>query len=212
MAALCTDPRGASISYLVILLGIADREIDPMSETLLKNNRRAVLTLVALWVLIGLSSFIVWRLAVVRGASTFVTWGAGIATLITCVIAIRTYLWGRQPRVALTDDSVRVLTRGFELAPVPIDAVECFFIGQDVGTHVQRTSGGSRVANVTIVVRLAQRATDWHQRTMEPSLGRWADGYITLHGLWCEPIDGDFVNEMNHRLAAAKRQRRKAQA
>ena len=31
------------------------------------------------------------------------------------------------------------------------------------------------------------------------------DGYITLRGLWCEPLSHERVNTLNHRLAAAHR-------
>jgi hypothetical protein len=64
------------------------------------------------------------------------------------------------------------------------------------------------VENVTVVVRLAERAKSWHQRSVDPARGQWKDGYITILGAWCAPLDGEVVKRMNHRLAEVKRENR----
>jgi hypothetical protein len=87
---------------------------------------------------------------------------------------------------------------------VPIDRVECFFLG-----HVDVSSArGQRTRSSTVVVRLAESAVDWKHRPVLPLLGRWCDGYIVLYGLWCEPLNGAFVEALNQRLVAVRRQAR----
>jgi hypothetical protein len=58
----------------------------------------------------------------------------------------------------------------------------------------------------TLVIRLADRATDWSNREIPPMVGRWCGGYITLNGAWCEPLSVELVNRLNGRLAEVQRQ------
>ena len=59
-----------------------------------------------------------------------------------------------------------------------------------------------------VVVRLAEAATEWHHREVKPALGHWCDGYVTLRGAWCEPIDADVLERLNKRLVTVKRELR----
>ncbi len=68
------------------------------------------------------------------------------------------------------------------------------------------------VNSVTIVVRLAERATEWHERSVKNSLGKWADGYIIVRGTWTEPLNREVVTQMNSTLAAIKRARKTVKA
>lgn len=176
-----------------------------MSQILLRNNRRAATLPVLCGLALTAASGVLIRLGWTHGDS--LVFGVSIACLgLALVLNALTLIWYRQNRLEIVGDSLRVgmnLGRG-EL--VPLDAVECFFIGQSAGPlHASTTADGSRIENVTVVVRLAERAKHWHCRSVNSRLGIWADGYITVFGLWCEPIDGDFVKQMNHQLAAAKR-------
>jgi hypothetical protein len=113
-----------------------------------------------------------------------------------------------RPRLAITPRHLLVYLRGWYPWHVPLEAVECFFIGQAASPVQVRHPSGGRVETVTVVVRLAEKARQWHQRPIDPKQGSWKDGYITILGTWCEPLDGDVVNRMNHRLAEIKRARR----
>jgi hypothetical protein len=55
----------------------------------------------------------------------------------------------------------------------------------------------------TVVVRLAERATDWSHGDAHPLLAAWCDGYITLRGTWCEPLDLKVVDRLNRLLYEA---------
>jgi hypothetical protein len=52
---------------------------------------------------------------------------------------------------------------------------------------------------------LAESATQWHQMPVRASLGEWCDGYITVRGMWCEPLTIKLVTDLNRRLAQVKR-------
>jgi hypothetical protein len=179
-----------------------------MAETLLRTNRRAATVLcsaAATPVLLG-ASLLAWR---GRGEHPIIS---GIGGLLVCWGA---YLFGRRlallilPRLALGRGELLVYLRGLVPWRVPLDAVECFFIGQAPHRARWLRAAGRRVENVTVVVRLAERAAAWRQRDANPALGTWRDGYITLFGLWCEPLNGELVNRLNRHLAEAKRASRR---
>lgn len=179
---------------------------DPV-EPILKSNRRVG------WVLVILASLPLWLGLVLLGV-----WGERWGTILTFVgvllvifglaMTVRQLAWLRRPRVALSSDFVRLFVgRGCQY-DIPLDVVECFFLGQAL-SQVRVSGIASRsVGNVTVVVRLAQRAKPWHERPADARLAKWEGGYVTLYGDWCEPITGDFVNKMNHQLADRKRSRK----
>ncbi len=113
----------------------------------------------------------------------------------------------RIPRVAYADGTVFFYFGRAEPVEVPLATVECFFLGQGPWGQsplgMPRTLGQVQTANV--IVRLAERATDWQARKTPGNLATWSDGYITIRGAWCEPISLDLVQRLNHDLAEAKR-------
>jgi hypothetical protein len=63
-------------------------------------------------------------------------------------------------------------------------------------------------ATRTLVIRLAEKASEFADRDATPALADWAGGYVTLRGAWCEPLDDKIARALNHRLAEAKRSSR----
>jgi len=106
-----------------------------------------------------------------------------------------------QPRLGYAGWHLCVYLRFGRPYRVPIELVECFFIGQADAALPMAQQRDPRVTS--IVVRLAESATDWKNRDVRPSLGQWEDGYITLRGTWSAPITLDSVTELNHRLRDA---------
>nr|MCS5632665.1 hypothetical protein [Pirellulaceae bacterium] len=51
-----------------------------------------------------------------------------------------------------------------------------------------------------VVVRLAERADQFQQHPVKPSLGSWEEGYIVVRGTWSEPINKDLFRRLNRRL------------
>ena len=125
------------------------------------------------------------------------------------VVAMLPVLWRlaeelRRPRLAYADGCLIVYLRSDGPVRVPVDIVECFFLGQSPsllpGRKYERTETSS------VVVRLAERAADWQRFDVKPALGKWCEGYITIRGTWCEPLNLVVVNKLNHRLAEVSRQ------
>jgi hypothetical protein len=86
---------------------------------------------------------------------------------------------------------------------VPAHIVESFFVGQGPATLPGGTQN-HRTAN--LIARLSQRETDWARRDVKPALGKWCDGYVTINGTWCEPLDDAVVRRLNRRLHEVKQQ------
>jgi hypothetical protein len=109
----------------------------------------------------------------------------------------------RRPRLAYCDGELLVWLNPGAPARVPIAVVECFWLGQAPsmlpGKQHQKTETAS------LVIRLAEHASDWHQRQAKAALGAWCSGYITIRGTWCEPLSISLVNRLNERLAEVTR-------
>ncbi len=138
-------------------------------------------------------------------AVTIVGWTMGALTLLLVLFAIRTMM---RPRLAYDDGFLLVYLGSAQPHRVPIELVECFFLGQGPSLLPAPTVAGKSDSpeSATIVVRLAESAEDWKHVEVRPSLGQWCDGYITIRGPWCEPINDDRLKQLNHRLVATHRQ------
>jgi hypothetical protein len=86
---------------------------------------------------------------------------------------------------------------------VPIDVVECFWLGQAPG--LLPLERHKHVETAAVVIRIAERASQWHHQEVKPQLGAWCDGYITIRGTWCEPLGVPLINRLNQRLAEVTR-------
>lgn len=174
-------------------------------ETLLRSNRRAGLVLVALAALLGIFGLILVVVALAYEVAWLLVLAVPLAAYGCCEFA-RQLLWWWRPRLALDQGDLVVFLRQPQPYRVPLDVVECFFIGQAPSSLGERLPSGARIENVTVVVRLAERATQWSQRPTNRAVGRWCDGYITILGDWSDRIDGDVVTQLNRRLVDYKRQ------
>lgn len=179
-----------------------------MYECWLKTNRQALLV-----------AAIVPGLLATAGAALLLTgyawaggpWfyaGAALAAVGSVLVAALLYAM-RIPRLAYEDGHLLVYLRTLTPFRVPIDIVEVFFVGQGPAHPVEDEADTATTRNV--VVRLAESAPQWHQRDVRSDLGQWCDGYIIIRGTWCEPLSLERVNQINHRLAEIRRQRRASQ-
>jgi len=107
-----------------------------------------------------------------------------------------------RPRVALRGNRILFYLKAGGPIAVPLEVVEAFFQGEDLA-HLPGESK-HRAKSVNLIARLSQRATDWHERDVKPALGRWSEGYVTVRGTWCEPIDGEVIRRLNRRLNEVK--------
>ena len=117
--------------------------------------------------------------------------------------------WMRLPRLAYERGEMLVFLDSAQPTRVPIDIVECFFLGQ--GDSNLPKLAGREPETQNVVVRLAESAPDWKHRDVKPAFGHWCEGYITIRGAWCEPIHRDLMQRLNRRLAEIQRERKAAQ-
>jgi hypothetical protein len=168
-----------------------------MTEIWLRTNRRALCFGAippALFALLG--CYFVFGLG--PAAEVWWHWIGGCMILIGLFNVAILLLHLRQPRVAYQAGSVLFyLVPGSPIA-VPVNLVEAFFLGQG---PVMLTGIGNRSdSTVNLVARISQRDPSWANRDVKPSLGRWSDGYVTIRGTWCEPLNGDVIRRLNRRL------------
>ncbi|MBC19565.1 MAG: hypothetical protein CMJ74_04785 [Planctomycetaceae bacterium] len=168
-------------------------------ETWLKPNRRVLFVCLApLLILVALA---IW---LCQAESPIRFWvGVGLlptALLFSLMLVSRTL----RRRLGYRCGNLWVDLGPGKPVSVPIDAVECFFLGSRETPVSGRWGLQSRA--VSIVVRLTEKAVHYHDRAVTPSLGTWREGYITILGSWCEPISPALVAQLNKRLLAAQRQ------
>jgi hypothetical protein len=125
---------------------------------------------------------------------------AGTAMLAigsSLVVALLVHL--RRPRLAYQDGRLLVWLRSGGPIRVPIECIECFWLGQAPsllpGKRHERTEAAS------LVIRIAESAAEWRHQEVKPQLGTWCEVYITIRGTWCEPLSIALVNRLNARLA-----------
>jgi hypothetical protein len=109
----------------------------------------------------------------------------------------------RRPRLAYRDGQLLVGLTSGPAIQVPIEVVECFWLGQAPSLLPGKRHKHTETAS--LVIRLAESAHEWHHQEVKPQLGAWCEGYITIRGTWCEPLSIDLVNRLNARLAEVNR-------
>jgi hypothetical protein len=176
-----------------------------MPETWILPNRRALalgLLLPATLLAIAVACFAAGQ---VQG-SWFWTSLAIVLTLPALVLLGILWRLMRQPRVAYQNGEVLVHGGLAEPIRVPVDVVECFFLGQAGGMIPDAKGNEAEVR--TVILRLAESASQWHHRDVQAAFAHWCEGYITIRGTWCEPITPELMKRLNSRLATLHRERK----
>jgi hypothetical protein len=172
-----------------------------MRETWLKPNRRALgfaCVPPALLAAIGLGLVVA-----TRSAAQYFGQALGIGLVLVAATLIGLLVRQlRRPRIAYRDGYVLFYLRAGRPFEVPAQFVEAFFLGR--GPARLPISIGPREESVNLVARLAQRRTEWAHQSVKPVLGRWCDGYVTISGAWCEPLNAELIRRINHRLKEVK--------
>jgi hypothetical protein len=145
--------------------------------------------------------------AIRLGSATWLVFGSWLLLLVSLLWLVRQLRQGLRPRLAYSSGKLLVFLQDGEPIAVPIDIVECFFLGQGASLLPRALEGprGEAGEAATIVVRLAEAAVEWSHRDVLPALGHWCEGYITIRGTWCEPINQELVAGLNQKLIAAHR-------
>jgi hypothetical protein len=171
-----------------------------MTERWLHPNRRVQLCELALVLLVAVAGvWFGWRNGHDTGPQAIgllmIAGGAAVAFWILVQMT--------RPRIGYRDGQLLVNLRMVGALTVPIQHVECFFLGQSSAPLPGGAKWNSRVS--TVVVRLSESASQWSHRDVLPVLGKWTDGYITIYGTSCEPLDVQRVNQLNRRLREVQR-------
>jgi hypothetical protein len=167
-------------------------------ETWLRPNRRVLfVSLVGSLVLIGLACWLF------QFPEPIYYWTGACLLPCAVLLAIRIFFRAARRRLAYKTGALLVDLGRRQPISVPIDQVECFFLGSSKTT----LSGvwGLQSRAVSVVVRLAEKAVDFHDRPVSPRLGSWNDGYITIRGSWCEPVSPALIAKLNKRLTEAQK-------
>ena len=168
-------------------------------EIWLRTNVRAVLFGAILPLAVGLVGMALCLGLPGRAPAAWVR-GVGIGLIVVAGLTIvLLVLQLRQPRLAYCDGQLLVWLRSGSPIRVPIGAVECFWLGH--GASLLPGKRNERTETQTIVIRIADKAVEWRQQEVKPQLGAWCDGYVTIRGTWCEPLNLEVVNRLNRRLA-----------
>jgi hypothetical protein len=169
-----------------------------MQETWLKSNRRAILFGCIPPLL--LAAIGAW-LGFLPNVSSGWRW-LGIVMIIVSLCFIGTMVMQlRRPRIAYRDQSVLFYLRSGPPIAAPVEIVEAFFAGQGPA-HLPGLARQPQAVN--LIARLSQRHTEWARRDVKPALGNWCEGYVTIRGAWCEPLDGELIRKLNRRLKEVK--------
>lgn len=167
-----------------------------MREVWLRANRRAiafgtipplVMTGLGIWMTFGFGSGGGWW-----------QWLGTAVTLLGAGLVAALLLQLRRPRVAHQDGHVLFYLRSGPPIAVPIGVVEAFFLGR--GPSLLPGQPAEEDATVNLVARLSRREPQWAQQDVKQALGHWCDGYVTIRGTWCEPLDEELVRRLNRRL------------
>ncbi len=170
----------------------------------LRGNRRALFVGGAIPLLLGTLAVLVTVFGARIGINMPLRLASGILALLCSMVSFAILNQLRFPRIGFDGDSFELLFYSGRprIIRIPVEVVEVFFGGQG-DTDVRATGDIVKARNV--VVRFAEREKQWHEREILPSVGVWKDGYIAIKGAWCEPITGELLKELNHRLVQAKR-------
>jgi hypothetical protein len=171
-----------------------------MRETWLQANRRAILFgCVPPLIVAAVGAWLVLR--TIDPTDPFWRWIGVAALVVGCGIVGLLLVQLRRPRIAFESGQVLFYLRSGPPIAVPVEIVEAFFAGQGPA-HLPGVSQQPQTVN--LVARLSQRHTEWAQQTVKPALGNWAEGYVTIRGSWCEPLNGEIIRTLNRRLKEVK--------
>jgi hypothetical protein len=174
-------------------------------EVWLRNNARALWlgTLLPVAIMIA-GGLLAWGLPVAEDSIWNFAMSAvrplGVLMLVGGALLIAALaIQLRRPRLAYRDGKLLVWLRGNAPIQVPIEHVEGFLLGQ--APSLLPGKRHKHVDAASLVIRIADSATEWRHRDVKPQFGSWCEGYVTIRGTWCEPLDLPLVNRLNERLA-----------
>jgi hypothetical protein len=165
----------------------------------LQGNRRLIYPMFVLPILLAILGITLIALTWDR-----YIWLSAVGVLIIAVsvlLSISIMFYAYTMRIACDGKNLLLYIQESKPVAVPLEIVECFFLGS--GITAMPGSPNREIQTKNIVVRIAERATDWAHRDMPLEVGKWCEGHVTIRGLYCEPLTVDKVQELNVKLYEA---------
>ena len=131
-------------------------------------------------------------------------WVAAAVAVLSVAVATTVAATARRPRLERVGDRLRVRLAPGRAEDVPLEMVECFFMGSQLIGPAADDAPRYRVG--TLVMRIAERARSWQTRPTLAAWGDWKDGAVVFDGRWCEPLSVELARRLSGWLVEAKRQ------
>lgn len=175
----------------------------PVSEVWLRSNLRPASLLVAVAGLAGtaLAVLAVWP-ATAAVARPLALGYAVVAAPLLALLAVA----AAQPRLCRRGDVLRVRLAPLVAHDVPLEFVECFFMGSHLLPDPDGRDDRPAQRVGTLVMRIAERAASWQARPTFMPWGTWVEGAVVFDGRWCEPLSVDLARRLSGRLVEARRE------
>jgi hypothetical protein len=133
-------------------------------------------------------------------------WIVATACVVAAAAVAAIAVAAGRPRLSHRGDVLRVRLMPTAVREVPLEAVECFFLGSSGLEEAGQPPPDAVSRRVTtLVMRLAERAVDWGERPSFAPWGKWEDGAVVFDGRWCEPLSVDVARRLSGWLVEAKR-------
>jgi hypothetical protein len=133
-------------------------------------------------------------------------WLVGAIASVTLAAAAAVARAAAAPRLARIGDRLEVRLAPGRVEQVPLEVVECVFRGSEVLPESRDADASPRLRVGTLVIRFAERATEWRSRPAFRPWGTWEDGCAVIDGRWCEPLSRETVQQIAAALLDAKRE------
>jgi hypothetical protein len=180
----------------------------PAADVWLRGNMRPVLGLAVVVAIIGA---LVTAAVCFAGGPTLGNWLLCVYWIAAAGLVAALAAAAMRPRLVHRVDSKSENFLEVRLAPgaahaVPLDAIECFFMGSQRLEPEDAVADDQPTHRVgTLVMRVAERAKEWQARPTFAAWGTWEDGAIVFDGRWCEPLSVELARRLSGKLVDAKR-------
>lgn len=175
-------------------------------EVWLHTNRRALGLCLGLLLGLALAGLSGIALVEVYHWVAWLGWLGGATTAGSLLLAAMVAYQMTLPRLAAERGNLLVYLQSAQPLRIPLEVVEIFFLGhgESLTPGIANQPGKSR----TVVIRLAEAATQWHNLPIRTPFGESRESYLIIRGTWCEPLTVDVLQRLNQRLTEAHRAQR----
>lgn len=170
-------------------------------EVWLRGNVRPVAGLAVITIIVAAAA-IAGLVAAGLGWAAWFVGGSAAAAVAAAALVARA---AASPRLARAADRLEIRLAPGRVEAVPLEVVECVFRGSELLPESGAEDVSSRLRVGTLVVRFAERATEWQTRPAFGPWGTWNDGHAVIDGRWCEPLSRETVQRIAAQLLEAKR-------